>query len=414
MKFFVKSFGCRTNQAELQKWIRNLESRGYRYSSEEKNCRFGIYNTCSLTQKAEGKTCRNLKKHHQQYPDVPCVVTGCTVTRRERKLREEFPDYIFLPNSQKPHLIDSILKYFPNSSNLIFSSIYRSRYFLKIQDGCNFRCSYCVIPSLRGKSRSIPMQTLVAEAKTAAQLGYREVVLTGINLTSYGNELDPRENLLDVIEEISRLDLIRRIRISSLDPRMVNFSFIKKLRGFPKVAQNFHLSFQSGSNRVLRDMKRYLKRSDYFRIMKDFTGFFPRANFGADFIVGFPGEEDRDFMDTMDLARNSGLNYLHIFPFSPMEGTKAFFYSPVSNHIIMKRVRQMRDLNQRLKISYRERMRDTCWDAVVVQERSSGCFVLTDNYLRVRIDRLPGLKKRLIRVKVKGIIDESTCQGEWV
>lgn len=287
MNFYVNYFGCRTNQAEMQDWIIDLENAGYRLTNSISDAHFGIINTCSVTEKAENDVIRFIGKMYRN-SEIPWIITGCTISQAKERLQDHYKNYFFFENSQKENLVPFVKKTFPVEDNVVYHSSFRSRIFLKIHDGCNFRCSYCIVPFLRGKSTSTPIKTVLQRARYYASLGYREVVLSGVNLSSFGYDLFPRENLLQLIQQLSEIEGLDFIRLSSLDPRFVEFQFIKELSLIPKLAESFHFSFQSGSNPVLRRMKRGNKTGEYLKIMENFVKFFPNANYGADLIVGFP------------------------------------------------------------------------------------------------------------------------------
>lgn len=414
MKFYVNYFGCRTNQAEVQDWIIKLENSGYQLVSSLQEADFGIINTCSVTQRAERDVWRFINKIYKN-THKRWIVTGCTVTRDSSRLEERFKDYIFVGNPDKQNLTDIIKQRFPlENSNLIFHSSFRSRIFLKIQDGCNHRCAFCIVPQLRGKSISTPLEEILGRAKYFTSLGYREIVLTGINLSSYGYDLFPRQNLLDLVKKVSALEDLEFIRLSSLDPRYIKYSFIKELSYLPNLAPSFHLSLQSGSNMILRKMKRGLKASDFQKMMGVFYKFFPDANFGADIIVGFPGESEKNFQETLDLINVTPLNYLHVFPFSPREGTAAYNLEPVAEHVMKNRVKILKEINTELRLQYREKFLGKILEGILIEENQNYSLVITGNFLSVRVPPLRGFKKKKISVRIKRMINENICQGEVI
>ncbi len=412
MKFYVKYFGCRTNQAEVQEWIIALENSGYQLVSSLQEADFGIINTCSVTQRAERDVLRFINKIYKN-THKKWIVTGCTVTKETARLAERFKDYIFIDNRQKQGLTETIRQLFPvKSENIIFHSSFRSRIFLKIQDGCNHRCSFCIVPYLRGKSTSSPLEEILERARYFALLGYREIVLTGINLSSYGYDLFPRQNLLNLVKKISEIKNINFIRLSSLDPRYIKYGFIKELSYINNLARSFHLSLQSGSNTILRKMKRGLKSDDFKKMMNVFSKFFPDANFGADIIVGFPEESENNFQESLDLINQTPLNYLHVFPFSPREGTAAYNLEPVAQNIIKKRVKILKEINTELRLRYREKFLGKILEGILIEENDNYSLIVTDNFLTVRVPPLTGFKKKKVKLKIKHLINENICEGE--
>jgi threonylcarbamoyladenosine tRNA methylthiotransferase MtaB len=264
---------------------------------------------------------------------------------------------------------------------------------------------------LRGKSRSLPIPEIVAKAKYYTSLGYKEIVLTGINLSSYGYDIFPRENLLNLVKELNKIKSLEFIRLSSLDPRYIKYSFIKELSRVKKIADSFHFSFQSGCDQVLKRMKRGSKTLDYNKILDHFGRFFPGANFGADILVGFPGETEKEYMQTLNFVSESRLNYVHIFPFSPREGTNAALMPQLPVHIVRNRVKELKEVNRGKRLEYRERFHDKSLAGILIEEKENYSMVITRNFLAVRVPPTSGFKKRRVRVKITRIINENLCEG---
>ncbi len=410
MKFYVSYFGCRTNQAEIQELIIKLENIGYELTSNASDADFGIVNTCSVTEKAEKDVFRFVNKIYKK-TNAKWIITGCTVSKEKENFKNKYKNYYFLDNVEKKDIFKFITNTFPIKGNVVYHSSYRSRIFLKIQDGCNFRCSFCIVPFLRGKSISIPCSEVIEKAEYFSSIGYREIVLTGINLSSYGYDLFPRENLLKVIKGLKKIDDIDFIRLSSLDSRYIKYSFIKELSYIKKIANSFHLSFQSGSNSVLKRMKRGTKTIDYLKILDNFRKFFPEANYGADIIIGFPGETEKEYQETLNFIRQSDLNYIHIFPFSPRTGTKAALMEPVAINIVKKRIKEIQNINKDLRLNYREKFKNEVLEGILTKECENYSFVVTSNFLTVRVPATRGYRKKKVKIKVLRVVDENICEG---
>jgi threonylcarbamoyladenosine tRNA methylthiotransferase MtaB len=410
MKFYVNYFGCRANQAEMQEWIIQLEDYGYQLTNNISEANFGIVNTCSVTGKAEKEIHRFINRMYKN-TNIKWIITGCTVSNEKDALQRRYKNYYFYNNEEKKHLVDYVKELFPVDDNIIYHSAYRSRIFLKIHDGCNFRCSFCIVPQLRGKAVSLPTSQVIAKAKYYASLGYREVVLSGINLSSYGYDLFPRENLLDLVKELNKIKRLAFIRLSSLDPRYIRYNFIKELSYIKKVADSFHFSFQSASNSVLKQMKRGSKSYEYRKILDQFLRFFPNANLGADILVGFPGETDKEFRETLNFVRENPLNYTHIFPFSPRKGTRAALMEQIPPHIVKKRVAELKDANKFMRLNYRERFRDKILEGILTEENPNYSLIITKNYLSVRVPPVRGFKKKKVKVRIDRVVNENLCEG---
>jgi threonylcarbamoyladenosine tRNA methylthiotransferase MtaB len=411
MKFIVECFGCRCNQAEVQEWIHELEKRGYELTTSAAAATFGILNTCSITAKAEKDVLRFIGRTYR-HTGVKWFIAGCTVSQSKVALVQKYKNYFFFDNREKKRLVEAICELFPVENHLIYHSSFRSRVFLKVQDGCNFRCAYCIVPSLRGKAQSVAKKEIAAKVRHYAALGYHEVVLTGINLSSYGYDLFPRETLLGLLEEIHHVRGIEIIRLSSLDPRFIKYNFIKELSAFPKVADSFHFSLQSGSDAVIRRMNRGSKRADYLKIMDHFRKFFPNANMGADFITGFPGESEKEFRETVDFIEGSPLNYLHIFPFSPRPGTKAAALEPLPAQIVRARAVELKELGIQMKLAYRDLCQGKTFSGILIEENPHYALVVTRNFLSVRVPPVRGYKKKKLLVRVERVVNENLCEGK--
>ena len=411
MKFVIECFGCRSNQAEIQEWIIDLEKRGYERTTRAAEAAFGIVNSCSVTEKAEKDVLRFVARSYR-HTGVKWLVAGCTVSRDRQAMDRKYHDYFFFDNLEKEQLVETVGELFPLESRLVYHSAFRSRVFLKIQDGCNFRCSYCIVPSLRGKARSVETKTVLAKARHYASLGYHEVVLTGINLSSYGYDLFPRQTLLALAAELQHVRGMEIIRLSSLDPRYIRYPFVKDLSAMPKVADSFHFSFQSGSDAVLRRMNRGSHNAEYRKILAQFREYFPAANLGADFIVGFPGETEKEFRETVVFLQEAPLNYLHVFPYSPRPGTKAATLDPLPPALVRARAAELKEMGRGMKLAYRESCRGKTFSGILIEENPNYALVVTRNFLSVRVPPVRGYKKRKLHVRVERVVNENLCEGK--
>ncbi len=411
MTFYASYFGCRANQAEIQEWIIELEQSGYRLTRVLEEADFAIQNTCSITAKAEKEVLRHMNRMYQR-SDIPWIIAGCSVNNLRQNLVAHYPDYIFLDNEQKKDLVAVVRQHFPVSEeNLIYHSAYRSRLFLKIQDGCHFRCSYCIVPLLRGKPVSLPPDEVIRKARHFAGMGYRELILTGINLSSYGHDLFPRPSLITLLEKLSEIRSLQYIRLSSLDPRFIGFDFIRQVSGLDKITPSFHFSLQSGSDTVLKRMSRSSKTEHYRQILDQFHHYFPDANLGADFITGFPQESEQEFHDTLEFIHSSPLNYMHIFPFSPRPGTRAAELPEIDRAVLRQRMTAMNQLNSLRKTAFRERFIGRKLPGIVTEENDSHAVVLTHNYITVHIPPRIGYKRRKVWVRLDRLLNDALCHG---
>lgn len=351
MKAAVYTLGCKVNQYESQEIISSLKEAGYIITDHKDSADIYIINSCTVTAESSRKTRQAVRRFRNEYPDSIIVLTGC--------FPQAFPDEaaslteadIILGNKTNHTVTKKIACFIKNKKRIVETEkherndSYRgraidsfdahTRAFIKIQDGCNRYCSYCIIPKARGFSRSRPLEAIGEELKQLAQAGYKEVVFVGINLSSYG--LDNGTDICDALELAEKTDGIERFRLGSLEPDHITDSVINRLASMSKFCPQFHLSLQSGSNRILRQMNRHYTAEEYLELCKKLSATFPDISLTTDIIVGFPGETDEDFNETLEFARKCGFMKVHVFPFSPREGTPAYNYSDkilnsVKNH----------------------------------------------------------------------------------
>jgi threonylcarbamoyladenosine tRNA methylthiotransferase MtaB len=285
---------------------------------------------------------------------------------------------------------------------------------LKIQDGCNNRCSYCVIPFVRGRSRSLPPDAVVEEVRQLVEIGAREVVLSGINLGSYGRDLAPHSSLAGIVGRILNETVLEQLRFSSIEPQDVTEDFVALVAKSGRIARHFHVPLQSGSNRILRAMHRWYRAKLYAERIRLIRGLLPDAAIGADVIVGFPGETDDDFRATVDFIEQLPFTYLHVFSFSARPGTKAeTLDAPVAAPLIRDRARALRALAQKKSAAFRSSQEGRTLRALTLDRSGDGWTeALTGNYLKVRIaGNCAANEWRSIRIGFEGSATLLNIQG---
>jgi threonylcarbamoyladenosine tRNA methylthiotransferase MtaB len=269
----------------------------------------------------------------------------------------------------------------------------RSRALLKVQDGCDHRCSFCVIPSVRGGSRSLDPGGILDRARDLTERGFREIVLCGIHLSSYGRHLSPRSSLAGLLRELTAVPGLGRVRLSSLDPRALDEELIRFLTGNPGICPHFHISLQHASENVLQRMGRNSRAADYAGVLGKLKALRPDAALGADIIVGFPGESEADFEDLRGFLQASPLNYLHVFAFSPRPGTPAAAWPQVGEADKRRRSAVLRTLSAGKRQAFEESFVGCELGGVAVKSSGGSAVVLTGNYINVRVpaaDAQPG------------------------
>lgn len=329
-KFFLKSMGCKSNQFEGQIITEKLLEKGFESVNNFKDADFYILNSCTVTHKSDSETLYLLRNAKHIKPDIKTVLTGCLAQVDKEELSKlDYVDYLF-GNDDKFQLAD----YLENDETNIVSDIMelkkfnpqilkdttKTRISLKIQDGCNNRCSYCIIPFARGKSRSADEKFILEEINKYAEEGYKEVVFTGIHIGQYG--LDTDSSLLELLKKIEATS-IHRYRLGSLNPTEIPIEVLEFLKSSEKFCPHFHLSLQSACDKTLRAMNRFYKTEDYLAQIDYIQENFDKPFIGCDIIAGFVGETEDDFEETVKNLKRSKLTKIHTFPYSIRKGTKA-------------------------------------------------------------------------------------------
>jgi len=378
MKFRIYTFGCKTNQYDSE-YLRRVLVNSMEEASDREAPDVIIVNTCSVTHIAERKA-RTLIRHLlRTYPKARIIVTGC-YAERDPKGIENLGALTVVGNRDKERLYKL---FSPNSSPKVLpvEKEKRIRAFVKIQDGCDDFCSYCIVPYVRGPVRSRNTREILDEIKALADLGYPEIVLTGIHI---GRFEDDRIRLPDLVRLIHReTPSIKRIRLSSLEPQEVDRGIIELFREIPNLCPHIHLVAQSGSNKVLRDMKRRYTREEYLSLVEEFRSVRDDIEFTTDIIVGFPSEEERDFEDTISLVKEVEFIKVHIFPFSPRPGTEAFNLRQIDKRIVRERETRLRDVSLDVACNRLRRLVGENLEILVERCSNSVATGLTTTYIRV-------------------------------
>ena len=337
----LHNLGCKVNSYETEAMQQLLEEAGYEIVSFHEKADVYIINTCSVTNIADRKSRQMLHRAKKQNPEAVVVAAGCYVQSAAEELKADLAVDVIIGNNKKQDLVPILEEYFKDrtdSSHVIEInetheyerlSIHKiadhTRAFLKVQDGCNQFCSYCIIPYTRGRVRSRRPEEVVAEVRELAAAGYLEVVLTGIHLSSYGVDFkeEERENLLSLIRQVHEVEGIRRIRLGSLEPRIITDDFAKALASMPKFCPHFHLSLQSGCDETLKRMNRHYTTEEYAAGCDILRRYFDNPAITTDVIVGFPGETEEEFEETKAFLERIGFYEMHIFKYSRRAGTRA-------------------------------------------------------------------------------------------
>ena len=336
--FNILTLGCKVNQYESQAMREALLKSGYLASDDREHADVTIINTCTVTSVSDAKNRKLINRVRRENPDGVIVLTGCMPQAFPEEMAEFTMCDIILGNKERARLIPALEEYFSNKEQLVEIPAYENRgevfepltvsgfdehtrAFIKIEDGCNRFCSYCIIPYARGRVRSKPLDELENEVRRLAESGYREVVLVGINLSAYGQ--DEGVSLADAVEAACAVDGIDRVRLGSLEPERMDEETVSRLAAQPKLCPQFHLSLQSGCDNTLRAMNRHYTAAEYAEIVERLRRSFDNSAITTDIMVGFAGESEADFEESLEFARRIGFAKVHVFPYSRRRGTAA-------------------------------------------------------------------------------------------
>ena len=340
-KVALHNLGCKVNAYEVEAMPQLLENAGYETVPFEEGADVYVINTCTVTNIADRKSRQMLHKAKKMNPDAIVVATGCYAQADTEKLKEDTAVDLILGNNQKTQIVEALEEYEKEHAKQvqvieinhtkeyeelsIASTAEHVRAYIKVQDGCNQFCTYCIIPFARGRVRSRKIEEVLREVETLAAKGYKEVVLTGIHLSSYGVDFpkEERESLLSLIQAVSRVEGISRIRLGSLEPRIITEEFLEGIVKTGKVCPHFHLSLQSGCNKTLKNMNRRYSAQEYAEKCELIRKFYPAPALTTDVIVGFPQETEEDFEESYEFVKKIHFYETHIFKYSRRHGTKA-------------------------------------------------------------------------------------------
>lgn len=402
MKFTILTFGCKVNSYESEYMKEQLIKNGYTYNEDYKTSNIVIVNTCSVTNTADNKCKKMIRNVRRDNQDCTLMVCGCTAENHREELVNLDID-ILIGNKEKSKVVELIRDYqnsnekyikFYNDRRLPFEDMHvnefsdKTRAFVKIQDGCNNYCAYCIIPYVRGSIRSKKFEDAVHEIKGLVNEGHKEIVFTGINTGAYGKETGEHD-LTDLIREISKLDNLERIRVSSIEITEINDKFIEEMRTNKKLCGHLHVSLQSGSERILSIMNRKYTKQEYLDKINKLKEARPNINLTTDVIVGFPTETESEFEECIAFCKQVGFSKIHVFPYSKREGTKAASMDGhLPNNIKKERARKLIAIDSDLQLLFNQKFIGE-QARVLVEEIIDGKSIgHTENFLKVEINQV--------------------------
>jgi threonylcarbamoyladenosine tRNA methylthiotransferase MtaB len=393
VRYSIVTFGCRVNHADSLRIEEDLRARGG-VEVPSSDADLVVVNTCSVTATADQGARQTIRRIARENPSAKIVATGCYATRCEE-------DFAALPvtvvrNSEKLNLARTLERNGPCGAAIEPGIAGRTAFTIRAQTGCEERCAYCIIPTTRGASRSAPIASLIADVERVADAGFKEVVVTGVHLGSYGRDLSPAVTLQDLLHALDGVRGDVTFRVSSLEPMDCTPALVDVVAASGRFMPHFHLPLQHASDRILAAMRRPYTMDYYRRLVDGIVARLPHASIGSDLLVGFPGETDDDFAANLEYLPSSPLTHLHVFPYSDRPGTAATaMRDKVHGSVIRDRAAQLRDIGVGLSRRFRAAQAGSVRPGLTLED---GTLVVTDNYLKLRV--APGLPRN-VRVFVE-------------
>lgn len=424
MRFYIFTLGCKVNQYESQIMHENLVNSGFDYTKEYNDADIIIINSCTVTSASDSKAVKLMHRIKRENPQAVLVLTGC--------LPQAFPEDerfieadIILGNKSRSILVSTIQQYLTNRVRIIniskhetgddFESMSinnfteRTRAFVKIEDGCNRFCSYCIIPYARGRVRSKPLDELKNEIEVLSKRGFKEVVLVGINLSAYGQEFGM--DLSDAIETACAVDGIERVRLGSLEPERMDEATIARISKQPKLCPQFHLSLQSGCDATLKRMNRHYNTNEYYEIVENLRKAFDNCAITTDIMVGFPGETDEEFNESLEFAKKVAFAKVHTFAYSRRPGTVADrAENQVAESVKNIRSKQMIDLTTKTQEEFLQSQIGKTEPVLFEREKNGYYEGHTMNYTQVIVKCDMDISNQILNVKITEA-DKNRCVG---
>lgn len=418
MKIATHTLGCKVNQYDTEAMLELFEQAGYESVSINEDADVYLINTCTVTGTGDQKSVKLIRRIHREHPDAHIIAAGCLTQRDAKrvmldgvclavgvqnraKVVELFEEAV---RTNTPIDATASVKGAKFECLSVMRHEGKTRATMKIQEGCDRFCTYCIIPYVRGPVRSMPLEDVKSEAKRLADAGYPEIVVTGIHMGSYGREIGVK--LIDAIECVCRTEGVERVRIGSLEPVTVTEEFAERLSRNPEICPQFHLSLQSGSETVLRRMRRRYTPEEYLEAARILRKYFPNCALTTDIIAGFPGETEEEANETLLFVEKANFARIHVFPYSRRSGTAAdTMPGQVPEEVKKKRTAKLIEIGNKLELEYVNKTVGT-YESVLFETASpnGGAEGYTKSYVRVRADAMPGEMKTVLIEKTEGAV----------
>ena len=414
MKFIIYNLGCKVNSYESNVMTENLENAGYILTDKVEDAAIAIVNTCSVTNTADSKSLKTLRQVKKNNPNIILIACGCLAQVNSKIIKEKTNADIIIGNIGKSKIVDIIKNYLRDKNSIedikdIMHSSFetmqlnnfdKTRAFVKIQDGCNNFCSYCIIPYTRGDVRSKKRKDVLSEIESLVSLGHKEIVLTGIHTGHYGSDLE-NYDFADLLSEIVKIKSLERVRISSIEITEIDDKVLDVIKSSKVIVDHIHIPLQSGCTKTLKDMNRKYDIEYFKNKIAKIRSIRPEISITTDVIVGFPGETEDDFKTTVENIKEINFSKIHVFPYSVRKGTKAeFMDNQVSENVKKERVKVLLELSKELEINYMNKFLNR--KVIFIPEVFKDSYLIghTGNYLLIKANG----NKNLLNTDTSAII----------
>lgn len=401
-KYKIQALGCRTNQYEAQAFRDQLDFLGYEPAKDGEEADVCIINTCTVTESADSNSRHMVRSFIKESPNARVMVTGCLAERDPQSLTQIKGVHAVVPNSDKEKLVNIMLPDDEVPEFAIKRFDAHTRAFVKVQDGCNSFCTYCIIPYVRGRSRSRSLAEIIKEVQELVASGYKEIVITGINVGDFDGGEGSKDRLADLVRAVDRVDGVERVRISSIDPDEVDDDLLDAVMNGKHTCHSMHVVLQAGSNLVLKRMNRKYTRQIFFETVRKLLSHDPDFTFTTDVIVGFPGETESDFEETLDVMREVRFAKVHMFPYSERPRTRAALYpNKVPHPVITQRKAKVLQVAEEIAYDLRSSFVGRTMQVLTESHDNEG-FITghTANFLSVRMPSGDLMPNQLVDVEL--------------
>ena len=426
--FSILTLGCKVNQYESEAVAEMFNKKGYlNLDYEIENSDIFIVNTCTVTNLSDRKSRQAIRKVKRNNPDAIVAVMGCYSQVAPEKVEKIEGVDIIIGTTERDKIVELVENFEKENEqvNIVRSLKYdhefqkihtkhtdgMTRAYMKVQDGCNRFCSYCIIPYARGPIRSRTIEDAVEEAKELTENGYKEIILTGIHVGSYGYDLG-KERLIDLIEAIAEVDKVKRIRLSSIEQGIISEEFLERAMKTGKLCDHFHLSLQSGSDEILKKMNRKYTCDEFYEKTELIRKYMPDAGLTTDVIVGFPEEKEENFKESLEFIKKVKFSKIHIFKYSKRAGTPAAeIKDQVDGNIKIERAEKLAEVNEQLMKDFKKENFGKIKSLLVEEEFEKGKFLgYTTNYIRCLVESEKDIKNQVLDVEIKDEIDSEIAK----